>query len=163
MDIEGDTSGTVLRNLFGGALRCVMPASFRDVSEVRQVPDHQEVWVDKKSDVSIVVELLGLATGVGDQVGAKYFIEDLAEANEAAGATIDFFAPLPNNAMPRLPEEVPKSAAVGLQAVTKFRRPPGGDSSIGGGSVPSEVVRIFLVNVRLKSVGTDLLVTLNVP
>jgi hypothetical protein len=31
--------------LYGGALGVALPASFVDVSQLRQVPDHQEVWL----------------------------------------------------------------------------------------------------------------------
>lgn len=45
--------------LFGGALEMTLPVGdFLDVSHVRQVPDNQEVFVDKHSDLSIIVELL---------------------------------------------------------------------------------------------------------
>ena len=33
-------------SLYGGAITAMLPACWRDVSEVRQVPDHQEVWQD---------------------------------------------------------------------------------------------------------------------
>ena len=32
--------------MYGGAITAILPACWRDVSEVRQVPDHQEVWQD---------------------------------------------------------------------------------------------------------------------
>ena len=46
--------------LFGGALEISKLPSIDllDVSQMRQVPDNQEVFVDKHSDLSIIVELL---------------------------------------------------------------------------------------------------------
>ena len=35
--------GTLQRALFGGAITAVLPARLQDISEVRQVPDSQEV------------------------------------------------------------------------------------------------------------------------
>ena len=46
------------RALFGGALESFIPGGFVDVSEFRQVPDNQEVFVDARSNRSIIIELL---------------------------------------------------------------------------------------------------------
>ena len=46
------------RPLFGGAMRCLVPCLYIDASEVRQVPDNQEVFLDGgPSDMSLVIEL----------------------------------------------------------------------------------------------------------
>ena len=42
-----------------------MPARFLDVSDVRPVPDNQEVWSDPSSDQSVVVEILVRARAWG--------------------------------------------------------------------------------------------------
>lgn len=46
--------------LFGGALEMSKLPLFDllDVSDMRQVPDNQEVFVDKHSDLSLIIELL---------------------------------------------------------------------------------------------------------
>lgn len=44
--------------LFGGAMEILVPNGFLDVSEIRQVPDNQEVFVSNYSDASLIVELL---------------------------------------------------------------------------------------------------------
>jgi len=47
--------------LFGGALTCVLPVDFVDVSQLREVPDNQEVWVRTgagTSEESVIIELL---------------------------------------------------------------------------------------------------------
>ena len=44
--------------LYGGALSVELPRSFTDASELREVPDHQEVWVDTCSDRSLIIEIL---------------------------------------------------------------------------------------------------------
>lgn len=43
--------------LFGGAIVCDLPEHFADVSRLRQVPDHQEVYIDKDGFTSIIVEI----------------------------------------------------------------------------------------------------------
>lgn len=48
----------MLRHLFGGAITASLPENFEDASKFRQIPDNQEVFVDKDSDVSVIVEIL---------------------------------------------------------------------------------------------------------
>jgi len=69
-----------------------MPPVWRDVSQVRQVPDHQEVWQGEKVEGGVggsclVVEMLALEDDVPDADASGYFFNDLADANGAVGAS----------------------------------------------------------------------------
>jgi Ran-interacting Mog1 protein len=46
--------------LYGGAMCLALPSSdFIDASKLRQIPDHQEVWVSQSDpECSFVIELL---------------------------------------------------------------------------------------------------------
>ena len=70
------------RQLFGGAITMSLPASFEDVSVIRVVPDHQEVFVDRISDMSLIIEILGYESEVSDNDAAQHFFHDLAQCNE---------------------------------------------------------------------------------
>jgi hypothetical protein len=70
------------RPLFGGAISCEMPTPWRDVSDVRQVPDHQECWQELDGAV-LVVEILQRQE-VDDVNAASFFFNDLAESNGIA-------------------------------------------------------------------------------
>lgn len=60
------------RSLFGGSISIKIPNDFNDVSEFRQVPDNQEVFVFKDSDASIVIELLETPSNSDDEaLGVK--------------------------------------------------------------------------------------------
>jgi hypothetical protein len=48
----------MLKDLFDGAISVNMFENFEDASKFRQVPDHQEVFIDIFSDVSLIVEIL---------------------------------------------------------------------------------------------------------
>ncbi|KAE8804053.1 putative ran guanine nucleotide release factor [Hordeum vulgare] len=54
------------RQLFGGAISTAFPVWFQDVSNIREVPDHQEVLVDPARDESLIFELLDLKGEVED-------------------------------------------------------------------------------------------------
>ncbi|CAM9938365.1 unnamed protein product, partial [Hapterophycus canaliculatus] len=168
-----DLPDATLRKLFGGAMECLLPAAFVDVSDLRQVPDHQEVFASKEDGISIIVEVLSfeadietdaVADAEGKKTGrsARHFFDDLADANGASSSNCDFCADLtdrreacrhPTGAiiMPRL-ASYSKSALAGRQTVAKFR-----------GDGPPEAVRVYVVNVRLPHVSTDLLISVNVP
>lgn len=70
------------RQLFGGAITCLVPTNFEDVSVIRQVPDHQEVLVDKESEMSLIIELLQYDESVSNDCAARHYFDDLAHFNE---------------------------------------------------------------------------------
>jgi Ran-interacting Mog1 protein len=47
-----------------------------------QVPDHQEVFVDRESELSLIVELLEYEESVTDDKAAAHYFNDLAQCNE---------------------------------------------------------------------------------
>ena len=50
----------VQRPLYGGAITCNLPDSYIDVSQMREIPDQQEVWVSSGTDTtdsSIIFEI----------------------------------------------------------------------------------------------------------
>lgn len=44
-------------NLFGSAMNIQLWQNFIDVSEIRPVPDHQEVFMHKDQPISLIIEL----------------------------------------------------------------------------------------------------------
>ncbi|KAK8970990.1 hypothetical protein KSP40_PGU018999 [Platanthera guangdongensis] len=66
------------RPWFGGAISSVFPLRFQDVSEVREVPDHQEAFADSRRDESLIFELLEFKQEVEDNVSAVWFLSDIA-------------------------------------------------------------------------------------
>ncbi|XP_061991879.1 uncharacterized protein LOC133709935 isoform X2 [Rosa rugosa] len=109
------------RALFGGAISSIIPNRFQDVSNVRQVPDHQEAFVDPARDESLIIELLDLKPEVGDNGSAAWFLQDLATEQEAEGSV----------------------------AISKGRQ----------GREAQNTVRVYVANLRLKGVNTDVLIT----
>ncbi|GJN27388.1 hypothetical protein PR202_gb15408 [Eleusine coracana subsp. coracana] len=71
------------RPLFGGAISTTFPVRFQDVSDIRQVPDHQEVFVDPARDESLIFELLDLKSEVDDAGSALWFLRDIANEQDA--------------------------------------------------------------------------------
>jgi hypothetical protein len=72
-----------LQELFGGAITIETPQDYENVSEVRQVPDYQEVLVSTRSGAAVIVDLLSREGAVPDSEAGQYFYMDLAKANES--------------------------------------------------------------------------------
>ncbi|CAI9096622.1 OLC1v1032813C1 [Oldenlandia corymbosa var. corymbosa] len=144
-----DTS--VNRPLFGGAITSTFPLRFTDVSNIRQVPDHQEVFVDPSRDESLIFELLDLKTDVPDNGSATWFLQDLANEQDAAeGAmVIEQSGVFEANGLNvgNVPSVV--STAVAQMGISKGRQ----------GREAQNIVKVYLANIRLKGVGTDVLIT----
>lgn len=136
---------------YGGAIVCEIPASFSDMSMLREVPDHQEVWCENCSDRSVIVEILERKTEVPDNQAIQFFLNDLGTANDARDTTLVLSRALTVNEVPHLPEGTTSLHGVCEQSVSKFNE-----------SVANRV-RVHLCAIRLAAQDTDILITLNDP
>ena len=141
--------------LFGGAITVCLPSSFEDISAIRQVPDHQEVFADRFSEMSFIVELVDHNKEVSNVAAARYYFTDLAECNEAKTALLDSTAVVSEPSfLPCISDKsVVKCVLTGRQTVQKFNQP----------LAPLDSVQIVMVVVRLPRVGTDMLLSMNIP
>ncbi|XP_042497322.1 ran guanine nucleotide release factor [Macadamia integrifolia] len=140
----------VERPLFGGAISSAFPLRFQDVSNIREVPDHQEVFVDPARDDSMIFELLDLKHDVQDNRSAAWFLQDLATEQNAEGSMVieqSGVVEVHGLCYRNLPAIV--TTAVGQMAISKGRQ----------GREAQNIVRVYLANFRLKEVGTDVLIT----
>ncbi|CAN4118847.1 unnamed protein product [Withania somnifera] len=146
--MAGDS--TAVHPLFGGAISSTFPLRFQDVGNVRQVPDHQEVFVDPARDESLIIELLDLKVDVADSGSATWFLQDLADEQDAEGTTITEQSAVftaPELCYRNMPAVI--TTAVGQMAVSKGRQ----------GREAQNLVKVYLANIRLKEVGTEVLIT----
>lgn len=138
------------RSLFGGAIVCHFPTRFQDVCDVRQVPDHQEAFVDPARDESVIFELLDFKHDVPDNGSATWFFQDLASEQDAGGTMVIEQSGVFEAEWLRfrnMPAVV--TTAVGQMAISKGRQ----------GRDAQNIVKVYLANLRLKEVGTDVLIT----
>ncbi|XP_056165066.1 uncharacterized protein LOC130134509 isoform X2 [Syzygium oleosum] len=137
------------RPLFGGAIGSRFPNRFEDVSNIRQVPDHQEVFVDPSRDESLIFELLDFKHEVGDSGSAAWFLQDLATEQDAEqGMVIEQSAVVEAPGLTYRNTPAVVTTAVGQMAISKGRQ----------GREAQNIVRVYLANLRLKEVGTDVLI-----
>ena len=141
-----------------GAITCDLPIGWKDVSEIRQVPDHQEVYVGPgDDDPCFIIEILEYQDSVPDAEAAKYFFEDLASSNGSSKTSFYDHPPVaPADGLAPLNMFV----GVGMQ---RFCRGRDRNGNIGNPQ-PSQDdvdVEIELCVVRLRNVETDLLLTMS--
>ncbi|KAL5215652.1 hypothetical protein ABZP36_007053 [Zizania latifolia] len=140
----------VPRPLFGGALSSNFPVRFQDVSNIREVPDHQEVFVDPARDESLIFELLDLKGEVEDGGSALWFLRDIANEQDAGDAMVVERSGTLELAGLRFTEDpAVAGTAVGQLAVSKGRQ----------GREAQNIVRVYLANIRLKNAATDVVIT----
>ncbi|KAF2738328.1 Mog1p/PsbP-like protein [Polyplosphaeria fusca] len=136
--------------LFGGAITVSLPANFGDASQIRQIPDHQEVFLDADGFTSIVFEILEWVDKPSDEQALQYHFQDLIEDTGDSTNVLD------------------QSEAVMLHVADKpvytlnyIQTPP---AQTGEQRRPqADFISIHLVLLRLKEKGTDILATVNVP
>ncbi|KAJ7470542.1 hypothetical protein FB451DRAFT_1254062 [Mycena latifolia] len=136
------------RKLFGGAITAAAPASLVDASDLRQVPDTQEVLLYPDSSVSIIVEILERVEADDDDPAIRYHFDSLAHDNSAESTVVDAVAVIPNTRGDNTPPAITLS---GVQFVPKFKL-----------TTPDQV-RVLMALFRMKNKRVDLVVTFNVP
>ena len=140
-----------IRDLFGGAIVADVPERFIDVSNFRVVPDNQELMCDIDTDQSIIVELLSLVSDVPADKAAEFHFEELAAVNEAHLFEKLQVREIANEELPHLTRTVHKYFIFGRQQIAKFNEEA------------KNVVNIYMAVIRIPSVTTDILITLNEP
>ncbi|KAK6316641.1 hypothetical protein J4Q44_G00120410 [Coregonus suidteri] len=146
-------NATMVRPLFGGALSATIPHSAKDISELREIPDNQEVFAHDHTDQSIIVELLELQSHVQNGDAARYHFEDVAGSNKASApgtSEVRAVVALPKSDL-SLEECSSAFLLTGTQCVAKFNEEA------------KNTVTIYLGLFRLPQFSTDVLVTFNDP
>ncbi|KAI8807835.1 hypothetical protein BJ742DRAFT_739445 [Cladochytrium replicatum] len=142
------------KELFGGAIRTVVPSSFVDISTLRDVPDNQEVFADTQTNQSLIFELVEMTPDVSDESAAVHHFAMLAQDNDARASEIFHVEHLKPEDLVNLTNVSSATIVVGQQAVAKFRE-----------SGPDAVnqITIYLACIRLPSVQTDIIISYNQP
>ncbi|KAG8722926.1 hypothetical protein FRC08_000026 [Ceratobasidium sp. 394] len=139
-------------DLFGGAITITLPSNLIDASDLRQVPDTQEVLLSPESEVSIVVEILECVEPDDPHEVAKFHFDALAHDNDVVvhpeGCTVQQII-VPTPATPI--NSLVSSVLHGTQLVPKFNR------------TQPDTVKIFLAVYRVHEKNIDVTLVFNVP
>mmetsp|Transcript_2807 Transcript_2807/g.7195 ORF Transcript_2807/g.7195 Transcript_2807/m.7195 type:complete len:199 (-) Transcript_2807:5-601(-) len=158
------------RPLFGGAMACQIPEGWLDVSDMRQVPDHQECWTSSETGALLVIEILEYQSAVSNEAAAEYFYKDLAESNGIVSTSNDLqltslSPPTAGRSILVSSDESWGDAIVcrgtGYQKIAQGKEV----DALGNPRALPEAswVTVHLACIRLPHVTTDLLVTVSWP
>ncbi|RIA96093.1 hypothetical protein C1645_733580 [Glomus cerebriforme] len=143
------------RELFGGAISMYIPPSFGDVSDVRNVPDNQEVFTDVNTDQSIIIEILQFVHQAANEDVARYHFDSVATDNKAEDfSIIHKITQLTSQEVPNLPPNTPMYFCTGQQSVAKFN-----ETDLNA----HNLVSIYLAVFRFPNYDTDIVITYNIP
>jgi hypothetical protein len=148
----------VKRDLFGGALVADLPQHFGDGSERRQVPDHQEVYVDFTGNghTSATFDILEYVQRPGDNSdleALKYHFDDILQSTEEPIVYQTDSAHL---------AKLPDATALTLLSVLQSKKKDGRHFRQFRRSDP-DYYGILMTLVRLPHKATDIVITINVP
>ncbi|XP_023048922.2 ran guanine nucleotide release factor [Piliocolobus tephrosceles] len=137
--------------LFGGAFSAILPTGAIDVSDLRPVPDNQEVFCHPVTDQSLIVELLELQAHVQGEAAARYHFEDVGGVQGARAVHVESVQPLglENLALRGCCQEA--WVVSGKQQIAKENQQVAKD------------VTLHQALLRLPQYQTDLLLTFNQP
>ncbi|KAJ2873221.1 hypothetical protein FB639_004238 [Coemansia asiatica] len=135
--------------LFGGAIHMDVPSSLVDVSQFREIPDHQEVYASKTSDQNLIVEILEPVEQKNHEA-LIYHFEQVAETNESAESQIVSIEPIDINQSFGVDQAF---VLVGSQTVAKFKEQRDADN----------LICVFMALLRVSRFKADILVTMNLP
>ncbi|KAK4149104.1 hypothetical protein C8A00DRAFT_47220 [Chaetomidium leptoderma] len=168
-------SGFKKTGLFGGALVCELPGKFADVSTIREVPDNQEVYIDKDGFTSIIFDITQRVDAPGDGLerdgrALTIHLEDLvgddADTVKVWNTTETQFS--------YLDDDTPAYTLIATQTPKRARRNDGDgdgddddddDDDHGRRAAASapDFTALILTLVRFEKEKTDMLITINVP
>ncbi|TCD66454.1 hypothetical protein EIP91_001334 [Steccherinum ochraceum] len=117
-------------------------------SDLRQVPDTQEVFLYPDSSKSLILEVLERVEAVGAEDAARFHFDSIAHDNNAEQKEILGIRIVPNDRGDNTPSPI---LLDGTQMVKKFN------------ATVADQVRIFLALYRVEDKNVDLLLAMNVP
>jgi len=137
------------RDLFGGAIVAKTRPDLLDASDVRQVPDTQEVLLYTENGISAITEILQAVEPSAPEEIAKFHFNSVAHDNDSLSSTVESTSVLPHG---RAGDETPDAIVLkGEQLVKKFNR------------TTADRVKIYMAVFRVAAKEIDVVVTFNVP
>lgn len=138
-------------DLLGGALSVLLPSNAKDISDLRQIPDNQEVFAHPVTDQSIIIEILEYVDK-DDEEAIRTHFSDLASDNDvqSGDAIIAQTEKIPDTDL-KMTQCDNAYYILGQQNVSKFNE------------AAKNTVDMHIGLFRISKFTTDILVTFNNP
>ncbi|MCJ1310966.1 multicopy suppressor of ts gsp1 [Agyrium rufum] len=135
--------------LFGGKLKVELPANFEDASKLRQIPNNQEVFLDRDGFTSIIIEVNERVEETDTLEALKYHLEDVVDGGDQIRTW-----QASNTQMLKLPN---------LPAATLLATVHPSDMMDTGKEETPKFTAMIMLIIRLTEQAADILITINVP
>ncbi|KAL8997073.1 MAG: hypothetical protein Q9169_003563 [Polycauliona sp. 2 TL-2023] len=150
-------------DLFGGALTATFPASYADVSNIREVPDHQEIYLDASGYSSVIIEIAErVSHPPSDQEALKFHFEDIVDELDTSKIWRTDVAPLPHLPVVQSVDPTLWSPDTPCYTLLATTTPPSVTHGNDRAKTPS-FTAVLLTLIRLVAQSTDIVVTVNIP
>lgn len=141
--------------LFGGHFQIELPAKYVDLSDVRQIPDHQEVYFDSWRDHSVIIELVEY-NEIPEENLLKFHWAHLCQENSCPIDEQIVYEEINLNDNEKILPEISgdkifKKCCIGLQKIAKAKE------------TAKNSVLIFLTVITLPQYSTEILISMNLP
>ncbi|KAK6516699.1 multicopy suppressor of ts gsp1 [Arthrobotrys conoides] len=139
------------KELFGGAITANVPTNWTDLSNIRQVPDNQECFIDITGLATLIFELNERVEKENDEEAVKFHLSDIFEESPYK---IWKSWRLDAGEAPQL-DGLPAYAMLLTTPYVENRRDRVGHES--------QFVALAVVIIRLEKQKTDIVITANMP
>ncbi|KAF1987623.1 Mog1p/PsbP-like protein [Aulographum hederae CBS 113979] len=139
--------------LFGGAITVDLPKTFLDSSNIRQIPDHQEVYLDLNGLTNVIFEINERVTppdASTDEEAIRYHLHDIAGET---GDVIEVWGDV----------EKRDGGKVGPHPVLTLLATASATPHSTTKLSPQDFTPTFLTLIRLEKQETDIVLAVNVP
>jgi hypothetical protein len=174
-------------DLWGGAMTCVLPEVFKDISLLKPVPDHQEMWFWGDTGTLVLLELCQEVEGHDPADISRMHWVEIAMVNDSAWNQVVETSVFDHQCLPNIPAaHVPwVGVCDGVQAIVKRVPPPApaphpadagaeallgeqlqsvhiGDPAPIAGAEP-KIVEVVVAVVPLSNVQTHMIISVTRP
>ena len=152
------------KELYGGAITAQLPSDYIDASDLRQIPDHQEVLLSPTTLASLIFEINQYVRQQNDTAAVHFHFTDVIAAPDRVAQ--DLVEPtkviMPNASLKEFPAyviqggiispEIDKNASSNLPL--EWQQNP---------QMKEQVIKVYQLVIRMEKYETDLCVRINVP
>ncbi|KAI4197607.1 MAG: hypothetical protein LQ346_002952 [Caloplaca aetnensis] len=124
--------------LFGGAINVALPDGYADVSNIREVPDHQEIYLDASGFSSIIIEIAERVLEPStDEEALKFHFHDIVEEHDTSSIYHTGPANLAN--LQLIPQSTDIVVTINIPHIPREQEPSDGEVNFAQGKYGSLV------------------------
>ncbi|KAK9844581.1 hypothetical protein WJX74_004227 [Apatococcus lobatus] len=137
------------RKLFGGAIESALPERFTDVSDLRPVPDNQEIFTDTDRSETLIFEIMELLPMPAKEAAETLFL-DMAEQDQAISSLISSINHQEHTRFAHIPSRFQQTLLEGSMVL----------KAKGLMATGTQKMNVSMANIRIPEKKSEMLITL---